>query len=299
MRKAIRVVHGRQIMAGVGRPLLDLSRDEPHPESFRRCRAGPIRELPDELISQIAAGEVVERPGLGGAGTGGQRAGRGRHARSRCAWQAGGVRLISVVEDNGSGILRRRVAATPSNATPPARSPTCPIWSRSATMGFRGEALAAICVDCRGLASHAAWTRPTNPTAWLLDGRSGGELQAAARAPRAPRWRCANSFLQHARAAQIPEDRRHRARALRSKRCADTHSRGPRWALPIWHEGKPGGAVACRANAVAGRWTRCASGWPMCWVKTSWQPGGGAELAAARLRTTRGLSACACGASQA
>ncbi len=137
----------------------------------------PIRELPDELISQIAAGEVVERPAsvvrelvdnaLDAGAT-----------QITLRLQAGGVRLISV-EDNGCGILRSELP----NALK--RHATSKIASLSdlesvGTMGFRGEALAAIC----SIAEVSVLTRvdtAEEPHGWLLDGRSG-ELQPTARA---------------------------------------------------------------------------------------------------------------------
>jgi DNA mismatch repair protein MutL len=189
----------------------------------------PIRELPDELVSQIAAGEVVERPAsvvrelvdnaLDAGAT-----------QVTVRLLAGGVRLVSV-EDDGGGIPREELPlALRRHAT--SKIGSLADLEMVSTMGFRGEALAAIA----SVSEMSVLSRcEGQPSAFLLDARSG-ELRPAARATGTTVEAKELFFSTPARRKFLKSDATELAHCIEAVR---RHALArPDVGFAIWHEGK-------------------------------------------------------------
>ncbi|MDD2843620.1 MAG: DNA mismatch repair endonuclease MutL [Rhodoferax sp.] len=208
---------------------------DPTPLSNRSRR--PIRELPDTLISQIAAGEVVERPASVVRELVDNALDAGA-SQITVRLLAGGVRLISV-EDDGSGILPEELPiALKRHAT--SKIDSLAELESVGTMGFRGEALAAI----NAIADCALLSRVSGqPHAYLLEGQTG-EITPVARSTGTTVEVKELFFSTPARRKFLKTDATELAHCVEAVR---RHALArPDVGFAIWHEGK-----------LVEQWRRC------------------------------------------
>ncbi|WP_319240838.1 DNA mismatch repair endonuclease MutL [uncultured Propionivibrio sp.] len=211
--------------------------------------APSIHLLPDLLISQIAAGEVVERPAsvlkelLENALDAGSTA-------IQIQIEEGGVKLIRI-SDDGCGIARDELAlALTRHAT--SKISSLDDLEHVATLGFRGEALASV-------ASVARLTLTSRQTgsnhAWRLVGETGATPEPAALS--------AGTVVEMRDLYYNTPARRKflKAEATEFAHCAETVKRialaHPGVAISLAHNGRTSfqlarGDAAARAGAILG-----------------------------------------------